>query len=111
MEDNARSRPPRESSVVDELLGRTRQFLSGMIADYVKRSVDDILQWVLGRAARYAVSTALFIMAAGFVLWGGAESLVISGVPPHLAHLGIGAAALLAGLVVLKCYPRPSERP
>jgi len=96
-----RSEP--KPSMVEELLTRTRQFLAGVIADYTKRHVDELLRWILGRAARYALSTALFIMAAAFLLLGGAKSLIVSGLPPHLAYLAIGAISLLAGLVALKC--------
>jgi len=102
-------RTPR--TLVDELMDRTRQFLGGMIADYVKRSVDDLLRWILGRAVRYALSTALFIMAAAFLLLGGAKGLIVSGLPPHLAYLAVGAASLLAGLITLKCFDRPCGRP
>ena len=110
MEERSRRNPSRDPSMVDELLDRSRQFLSGMIADYMKRSVDDLLRWILGRAVRYAVSTALFIMAAAFLLLSGAESLIFLGVPPHLAHLAIGATSLLAGLGTLKCFAQASGR-
>jgi hypothetical protein len=49
-------------------------------------------------------------MAAGFLLLGGAEGLIVSGVPRYLAHLAIGATSLIAGFVALKCYYRPSGR-
>jgi ABC-type Co2+ transport system permease subunit len=103
-------KPSRDSSVVEELLSRSRRFLAGMVADYVKLSLDELLQWILGRAVRYAFSTSLFIMAAGFLLLGGAEGLIVSGVPRYLAHLAIGATSLIAGFVALKCYYRPSGR-
>jgi hypothetical protein len=103
MEDRSEHRPPPGPSLVEELLNRTRQFLAGMVADYAKRSVDDLLRWVLGRATRYAVSTALFILAAAFVLLGGAKGLIVTGLPPYLAYLVIGATSLLAGVVTLKC--------
>jgi len=103
MEERAERRPPPGPSLVEELLNRTRQFLAGMVADYAKRSVDDLLRWVLGRATRYAVSAALFILAAAFLLLGGARGLIAAGLPPHLAYLAIGATSLLAGVVTLKC--------
>jgi hypothetical protein len=85
-------------------MNRTRQFLAGMVADYAKRSLDEFLRWVLGRTMRYVVSAALFIMAAGFLLLGGAQTLIVAGLPPHLAYLAIGATSLLAGLLTLKCF-------
>ena len=44
----------------------------------------------------------LFIMAAAFLLLGGARGLIVLGLPPHLAYLAIGAASALAGFVTLK---------
>jgi len=105
MEDRSEHTAAREPSLVDELLSRSRQFLSGIVADYAKRHVDDFLRWVLGRAVRYSVSAALFILAAAFLLFGGAKGLIVSGLPPYLAYLVIGATSLLAGLVTLKCCP------
>ena len=110
MQERARRTSSRDPSVVDDLMGRTRRFLGGMIADYLKRSVDDVLQWILGRAMRTAVSTALFILAAAFLLFGGAESLIVWGVPPHLSHLAIGATSLLAGLGIFKCRVQAPSR-
>jgi len=95
---------------MDELMDRTRQFLTGMVADSVKRAVDELLGWILGRTLRYAISSALFIMAAAFLLLGGAKGLIVSGLPPYLAYLAIGAASLLAGFVTLKCCPQAPER-
>ena len=103
MEDRSERPESRGPSMVEELLGRTRRFLADLVADYARRSVDDLLRWILGRTIRYAVSAALFIMAAGFLLLGGAKGLIVSGVPPHLAYLAIGATSLLAGVVTLKC--------
>ena len=111
MEERTPRKPSRDPSLVDELLDRSRRFLGDMIADYAKRSVDDLLRWILGRTVRYALSTALFIMAAAFLLLGGAKGLIVSGLPPHFAYMAIGAASLLAGLVTLKCFDRPCGRP
>jgi hypothetical protein len=107
MEDRAERQKSREPSVFEELLHRSRQFVAGMVADYAKRSVDDLLRWMLGRAVRYSVSAALFIMAAGFLLVGGAQGLIVSGLPPYLAYLAMGATSLLAGIAGLKCFAPP----
>ena len=103
MEERTQRKASRDPSLVDELLGRTRQFLTHMVAEYVKRSADEALQWILGRAVRYALSTALFIMAAAFLLLGAANGLIVAGMPPHLAYLAIGVVSLIAGFVTLKC--------
>jgi len=100
----------RGPSMVDELVGRTRRFLAGLISDYARRSVDDLLRWILGRTVRYAVSGSLFIMAAAYLLLGGAKGLIVSGLPPYLAYLAIGATSLLAGLAMLKCCPPASRK-
>ena len=110
MDERTHGKAARDPSLVDELLGRTRQFVSDMVAEYVKRSADAALQWILGRAARYVLSTALFIMAAAFLLLGGAKGLIVAGMPPHLAYLAIGAVSLLAGFVILKCFGPPCPR-
>jgi hypothetical protein len=107
MDHRSERQTPREPSVIDELLHRSRQFVAGMVADYAKRSVDDLLRWMLGRAVRYSVSAALFILAAGFLLLGGAQGLIVSGLPPYLAYLAMGATSLLAGIAGLKCFGPP----
>ena len=106
MED---STPP-TPSMVEELMGRTRQFLYGMVTDYLKGSLEDIVQWILGRSLRYALSAALFIMAAAFLLLGGSEGLIASGVPRYLAHLAIGAISASVGLIILKYWVSPRGR-
>ena len=58
---------------------------------------------------RYAISSALFIMAA-FALLGGFEGLIVSGVPRYLAHLTIGTAALIAGYGTPKIRIQDSKR-
>src|SRR5204863_7506218 len=103
-------RTPRTPSMVEELMGRTRHFLSGMVTDYLKGSFEEIVQWILGRSLRYALSAALFMMAAAFLFLGGSEGLMVSGLPRYAAHLIIGAAALLAGLICLKCCACRSGR-
>jgi len=103
MEDRTERKDARGASLFDELLNRSRGFLAGLLADYVKRYVDELLRWMLGRAVRYVVAAGLFIMAAAFLLLGGAKGLIVSGLPPYLAYLAIGAVSLLAGLVTLKC--------
>ena len=103
MEERTERRLPPRPSLVEELLNRTRQFLTGMVADYAKRSVDEFLRWMWGRMVGYAVSAALFIMAATFLLLGGAQGLIVSGLPPYVAYLAIGATSLLAGFVIFKC--------
>ena len=103
-------RDPRRPTVVEELLGRTRHFLSGMVADYLQRAVEDILRWILGRTLRYAVSAGFFILASAFLLLGAFEGLLVAGLPRYAAHLIVGAAALLAGLLCLRPFACPPGR-
>jgi hypothetical protein len=110
MNERPERKSPAAPSLIDELLGRTRHFLAGVIADYLKRTAGESLRWILSRVMRQAISAALFIMAAVFLLLGGAEGLTVSGVPRYLAHLAMGAASLLAGLVALKCCAQDSGR-
>jgi hypothetical protein len=111
MDGTSDQKPAADASIVDDLLSRTRHFLKGVIADYLKRSIEEFLGWMMGRVARYVLAASLFIMAAAFLLVGGGEGLIIAGLPPYLAHLLIGAVSLLAGLVTLKCCERPAGRP
>jgi hypothetical protein len=103
-------RDPRQPSVVEDLLGRTRHFLSGMVADYLQRSLEDILRWILGRSLRYAVSAGFFILASAFLFLAAFEGLLVAGVPRYAAHLIVGAAALLAGLLCLRPFACPPGR-
>ncbi len=96
--------------MIDDLLHRSRQFLNDLVSSYLKRNADELWRWILGRAMRYIVSSALFIMAATFVLLGGFEGLIASGVPRYLAHLAVGAAALIAGYGTLKCCTQDFRR-
>jgi len=88
---------------MEDLLDRTRQFLTGLLANYAKQSVEELFRWMLGRAVRYAVSAALFILAAAFLLLGGSQALIVWGLAPHLAYMAIGGTGLLAGFITLKC--------
>jgi hypothetical protein len=96
--------------MVEELVGRTRNFLEGVIADYIQRSLDNLLRRALGWSLRYAISAALFVMAAAFLLLGSSEGLILSGLPRFAAHLIIGAAALLGGIICLKCHAPSVDR-
>ena len=110
MEEGPQHKPSGGPSIVEELLSRTRHFMTDAIGDYLKRYIDDLLRWILSRAVRHVISAALFVMAAVFLLLGGFEGLIVSGVPRYLAHLAMGVASLLAGLVALKCCAPPHGR-
>lgn len=111
MEDRSEHQRSSGPTMLEDLMARTRHFLTGMLADHLKRSVDEVLRWLLSRAMRYAIMTALFIMAAGFLLLGASEGLILAGMPLYLVHLAVGVASLLAGLVFLKCCtPHPDLR-
>jgi hypothetical protein len=103
MKDRSERETSPKPSMVEDLLSRAREFVAGMIADTAKRSVEDLLRWILGRAVLYAVSAALFIMAAAFLLWGATQALLTAGLPSYGSYLVVGLTGLLAGLVTLKC--------
>lgn len=103
-------RPPLEPSVVDDLVRRTRKFLSEIADDYVKRPLDDLFRWALGRAAAYLVAAGIFVTAAVFLFIAGVEGLKILSVPPACAYLALGAAGLLAGWIILRAgRPRSAK--
>jgi hypothetical protein len=95
---------------IEDLLCRTRGFVKRMVSDCVQGSADDLLQWTLGRAMRCIVSTSLLVLAAAFLLLGGAEGLIVAGLPPYLAHVSMGVTSLLAGFLTLKCCANPRAR-
>ena len=95
-------RPPLEPSVVDDLIRRTRKFFSEIADDYVKRPLDDLFRWALGRAAAYLVAAGIFITAAVFLFIAGVEGLKTLQVPPVWAYLALGTAGLVAGWIVLR---------
>jgi hypothetical protein len=100
--DAGAPRPSRlDPSLIDDLARRTRKFLLELARDYVKRPVDELLGFILGRALAYLLAAALFITAAVFLLVGGVEGLKAAGVPPWISHLALGVVGLLGGLVAL----------
>ncbi len=95
-------KPLLDPAVVDDLAARTRKFLGEVARDYVKRPVEGLLRWVLGRAVAYLLAAALFITAAVFLLVGGVHGLREAGVPAWIAYLALGVVAILAGLILLR---------
>lgn len=96
-------RPPAvDRSTVDDLIDRTKKFLSSLAADYVKRPVDELLRWVLSRATAYLLAAAFFCTAAVFLMIAGVEGLKRAQVPGYLAYLALGVVGLIAGLIALR---------
>jgi hypothetical protein len=94
--------PVVESSTVDDLVERTKAFLAGIAFDYLKRPLDELLTWVLRRTIWHLIALALFIAAIVFLLLGGVQGLEAAGLPSYLAHLSLGVAAVIAGLIALR---------
>lgn len=96
-------RPPGpDRTAVDDLVGRTKGFLSEVATEYVKKPADELFRWVLGRATSYLVAAALFVTAAVFLMIAGVEGLKRANVPPSLAYLGLGVVGVLGGLIALR---------
>jgi len=96
------TKPPLEPSVVDDLVRRTRRFLGEIADDYVKRPLDDLFRWALGRAVAYLVAAGIFVTAAVFLLIAGVEGLKTLHVPPVWAYLALGLAGAISGWIVLR---------
>lgn len=95
------SPPPPGPPVLDDILRRSRKFLEEVARDYIRRPIDELFRWVLGRAISYLVAAALFVTAAVFLLVGGVEGLERAGVPRYGAYLALGVVGILSGLIVL----------
>ncbi len=95
-------KPRIDSSAVDDLVDRTKRFVGELAHDYVKRPVDALLRWTLGRVVSYLVAAALFVTAAVFILIAGVEGLQRAAVPPFAAYLALGIVGVIAGIIVLK---------
>lgn len=101
MAESPRDPPPPETSVLEDLLARTRKFLVGAACTCLRRPLDELLRWVLGRAAAYLVAAGLLVTAAVFLLIGGMSGLQSAGVPPPLAWTATGSTAALVGWLIL----------
>lgn len=108
MSEEPERRPPLDASTIDDLVARTRGFLREIANDYIKRPIDDLLKWTLGRAIAYLVAAGFFVTAVVFLMIAGVEGLRAAEVSPVWAYLGSGIAGILAGLIVLRAT-RPSS--
>lgn len=102
-------KPRVDPSAVDDLVDRTKHFLGDVANEYVKRPVDNLLRWTLGRVISYLVAAALFITAAVFLLIAGVEALKTSRVPDFAAYLALGIVGVIAGLIVLRVSRPPAK--
>ena len=109
MSEEPEKKPALDPSVLDDLLSRTRTFLREIADDYVKRPIEGLLRWTMGRVIAYLVAAALFVTAAVFLMVAGVEGLRAAEVPIGWAYLGLGLAGILAGLIVLRVSRPPSK--
>jgi len=86
----------------DDLVSRTGRLLRDAAVDYIKRPLEEILNWALGRTVSYLVAAALFITAAVFLFVGGVGGLEAAGVKRWIAYLALGLVAVLAGMIVIR---------
>ena len=110
MAEEPEKKPELDSSIIDDLLSRTRTFLREIADDYIKHPIEDLLRWTLGRVISYLVAAALFITAAVFLMVAGVEGLKLANVPVAWAYLGLGLSGILAGLIVIRTS-RPPKKP
>ncbi len=92
----------RPSPVLDDLIRRTRSFLAEVAYDYLRRPLDDLLRWALGRAAVYLVAAGIFVTAAVLLLVAGVKGLESAGVSPALSHLALGLAGAAGAFALLR---------
>lgn len=109
MEAEPPRKPPIDGSVVDDLVRRTRRFLGEIAEDYIRRPIDDLVRWILGRAVSYLVAAGLFIASAVFLMIGATHGLIEAKVPVWIAYLSLGVIAVVAGVIVLRCRRPPDK--
>ncbi len=110
MAEAPETKPPLEPSVLEDLIRRTRRFMGDIAHDYVKRPLEDLLRWALGRALAYAVAAGIFVAAAVFLLVAGVEGLKSAGLPHAWAYLALGAAGTVSGFLVLRAGRATGKR-
>jgi hypothetical protein len=93
--------PPPERPFLEDLARRTGAFLRDQVSGLVRRPLEEAAQRTLARLVRALVGATLLGAGAIFLLVAGLEGMKAAGVAPWAAHLGVGAAAVLAGLAVL----------
>ena len=109
MEAEPPRKPSIDGSVVDDLVRRTRRFLGEISDDYIKRPIDGLLRWILGRAVSYLVAAGLLIAAAVFLMIGATHGLIQAKIPVWIAYLSLGGVALVASVIVLRCGRPPDK--
>ncbi len=102
--------PEPAPSVLEDLVDRTRAFLRETAADYVKRPLDDLLRWILGRTLLYVLAAVLFATAVVFLMIAGVEAFRLTGMTDSLVYLVVGTVGILAGLLLLS-LTRASRKP
>ncbi len=101
---SARSRSSANGDGIDDLLGRTQQFLGDFAFDFLRRPLEAFVRSLLGHVTRHAVAAALLGLGGAFLLFAAAEGLVALGTPPFAAHAAAGAVSLgIAWLLLRGC--------
>jgi hypothetical protein len=95
---------------VDDLLDRTRGFVSDFAFDFVRRPVEHLLRRAMDHATKHAVAAALFALGAAFLLWAGAEGLIALGTPRWAAHAVIALVSGGAAWLILRTCCGPDDR-
>jgi hypothetical protein len=97
-----RARGSADGHGIDDLIGRTQDFLGNLAFDFLRRPVEGFLRSVLAHATRHAVAAALLGLGAAFLLYAAAEGLIALGTPPFAAHAAAGAGSIGVAWLLLR---------
>ena len=94
---------PQGVPLIEDLIRRSKEFLGGVVTEYVWQSIRRVLHGAMERLIVYLTAAALFACSAVFLMIAGTEGLKQFGLAPWMAFLLPGIAGVLAGWLILKC--------
>lgn len=99
--------PEVSTTLLEDLLRKSREFVEGVIADRIRDSMERALDWTFRRMITYLTVAVLFGSAVVFALLAGLEGMKQAGVPSWASYLTLGLAGALGGSLLL-LRPKPS---
>jgi hypothetical protein len=98
----ARARGSANGAGIEDLLGRTQDFLGDLVVDLLRRPIEGLVKRILGQVARHGVAAALLGLGAAFLLWAAADGLIALGAPAYAAHAAAGVLSIAAAWFVVQ---------
>ena len=101
MNNDRTGRAAAASSILDDLILRTKQFLVGTATDSAERFVGPFVRTATSRVTSHLVAASIFGTSAVFLMVAGSEGLKSAGLAPWLSYLTLGLVGVLSASVVL----------